>query len=246
MLKKATMKRETTIPPAVRVLSCRLAVAAVVGAIVMPLVTGSAGSLVIRNVARAESAGDSAVALLRPDGTQQMSGSGPHAAAITFARQHHPELAELLGQLRQGDPRAFAEAVADIERALDRLEKLRDRQPERYASALEEWRLSSRIQLVLARLAISKDPLLEVELADLVRQRQDVRLAQLRAERERMERRIEKIGAMLAEHDADANEAVERECRELVRRARKATDGTAAVRKNDQQRDGNDNEGGAR
>lgn len=151
--------------------------------------------------------------------------AAPHAAALAFAAAHHPELAELLTQLEQGDPRAFATAIADLDRTRERLAKLEQRQPERHATALEDWKLTSRIQLVLARLALSKDPGLREELAELVRRRQAARSAALEAERDRLETRLARIDSLLAEQQRDPEGAVDRECRELLRKPQRTATG---------------------
>jgi len=160
----------------------------------------------------------------RPEAaTADASAAAPAADPLAFVAEHHPELADLLEQLRTGDPRAFAEAIAEIDRALEKLARTRERQPERYAQAIEEWKLSSRIRLLLARMALTRDPVAMKELEQLVRARQELRLLPLRAERERLEKRLEKIATTLAEFDDDPQVAVERECRELVERATRVT-----------------------
>ena len=154
----------------------------------------------------------------------------PHAEAVAFAAAHHPELAELLVHLEHGDPQAFATAIADLDRTRERFAKLEQRQPERHAAALDEWKLSSRIQLVLARMALSKDPQLEAQLEELVRRRQAARLAAMRVERGRLEARLARIDAVLAEHAGDPDEMIERECRELLRKQRRPTAGKTVPR----------------
>lgn len=136
-------------------------------------------------------------------------------AARKFADEHHPELGKLLKQLRENAPKEFSEAIAELDRTRDRLDKLRERQPDRYEAELQEWKLTSRIRLILARMAMNEDPQLEAELRSMVRERQELRLQLLRAERDRIEKRLEKIRSTLAEHEADPDEAVERELANL-------------------------------
>lgn len=136
-------------------------------------------------------------------------------AARKFAEEHHPELAKLLKQLRENAPKEYVEAISELDRARDRLEKLRERQPDRYEAELQEWKLTSRIRLTLARMAMNEDPQLEAELRSMVRERQELRLQLLRAERDRIEKRLEKIRSTLAEHDGAPDEAVERELANL-------------------------------
>lgn len=138
-------------------------------------------------------------------------------AALAFAETHHPELAGLLGQLKESAAVEYKRAIAELDRSRDRLEKIRERQPDRYAAALKEWQLSSRIKLTLARLTLSKDPTLEPELTAMVRERAELRLQPLRAEQERIKARLDKVGTTLDEYDRDPAAAVEKEVAALLK-----------------------------
>lgn len=148
------------------------------------------------------------------------AGPGDSAAARAFAAEHHPELDALLDQLRQESPVAYERAVADLDRARTRLETLRESQPDRYAAAMEEWRLSSRIGLTLARMALSQDPQLDDELDGLVRQRLTIRIQQTRGEVERLEKRLERLRQTLAAYDENPEDAVRREIMTMKRTLR--------------------------
>lgn len=132
-------------------------------------------------------------------------------AARKFAEEHHPELAKLLKQLQESAPKEYAEAIAELDRSRDRLDKLRERQPERYDAELGEWKLTSRIRLTLARMAMNDDPQLAAELQAMVRERQELRLQLLKTEQVRIEKRLEKIRATLADYERDPEAAIERE-----------------------------------
>lgn len=147
----------------------------------------------------------------------------PTAAAVAFAVAHHPELVPLLERLRTEAPAEFAAAVADLDRTRERLAKLRDRHPERHEAALDEWKLSSRIRLVLARLATNPSAESEEELRQLVGQRAEARLAPLRAERERITARLEKIAAQLEAFDRDPEAAVAAEFEAVRAKAARPT-----------------------
>jgi hypothetical protein len=153
---------------------------------------------------------------------QGASGGDPTAAAVAFAVAHHPELVPLLERLRKDAPAEFAAAVADLDRTRDRLAKLRERLPERHEAALADWKLSSRIRLALARLTTNPSAEAEEGLRQLVRQRAEVRLAPLRAERDRITARLEKITAQLEAFDRDPDAAVAAEVRALRAKAAKA------------------------
>lgn len=139
------------------------------------------------------------------------------AAVLAFAREHHPELVKLFRQLERNAPAEYAKAVAELDRDRDRLEKLRTRQPDRFDAALAEWKLSSRIRLVLARLSLAADPKLEAELREMVRERAELRLAPLRAEKERLEKRLDKLSRTLADHDRDPAAAIDGEIAKVTK-----------------------------
>lgn len=141
--------------------------------------------------------------------------SGREQAARKFAEEHHPELAKLLKQLKENAPKEYVEAVAELDRTRDRLEKIRERQAERYEAELSEWKLTSRIRLTLARMAMNEEPQLEAELRTMVRERQELRLQLLRAERDRIEKRLEKVRSLLADSEKNPDEAVDRELASL-------------------------------
>lgn len=148
-------------------------------------------------------------------GERAPAADDPAAAAIAFAVEHHPELVPLLERLRSEAPAEFAAAVADLERSRERLAKLLDRQPEKYEAALADWKISSRIRLALARFSTSPSATAERELRQLIRQRAEGRLAPLRAERDRISSRLEKIDAQLEAFDRDPDAAVAREFESL-------------------------------
>ncbi len=137
-------------------------------------------------------------------------------AALAFAEDHHPELAGLLRQLKENADEEYRKAISEIDRNRERLERFKERQPEKHAAALREWQLSSRIKLTLARMTLSKDPTLEAELRAMVRERAELRLQPLRAEQVRLTARLEKISTMLDEYDRDPAAAVEKEVTALL------------------------------
>ena len=131
--------------------------------------------------------------------------------ALAFAAEHHPELTRLFRQLAENAPEEYVKAIAELDRNRDRLEKLRAKHPERFEAALAEWKLSSRIRLALARLSLAQDPALEEELRSMVQARAELRLAPLRAEQERLAKRLERVERTIADHDRDPAAAVDRE-----------------------------------
>ena len=156
--------------------------------------------------------------------TEAKSSAGAgEEAAMKFAAAHHPELATLLKQLRKSAPKEFQSAIQDLQRSQQRLEKSREKTPDRYQGELAEWKLNSRIRLLAARLAMGGDEVLEQELREQLTERIKVRQVLLKEEQGRLTRRLEKIQEQLSELDAPADQVVDRELDSLVRSASKAS-----------------------
>lgn len=141
------------------------------------------------------------------------------AAAMEFARTHHPELANLLEQLKANAPSEYRSAILDIDKARERLEKSREKTPERAAIELAEWKVNSRIRLLVARMSMGGDSSLEADLKSALRERADLRVQLLTDERDRLRRRLEKLDDTIADHQRRAADQVEKEFVGLKRNA---------------------------
>ena len=133
------------------------------------------------------------------------------AAAIKFAQQHHPELAELLGRLKASHPDQYTKALRELDKTRDRLEKARESDAERYAILLHEWQLDSRVRLLAARLTMSTSEELETELRQVLTDRHDVRLQLLTYDREKSKTRLLKVDEQIAEHVQNRETSIDRE-----------------------------------
>jgi hypothetical protein len=153
------------------------------------------------------------------------------AKAIAFARKHHPELADLLGRLKQADSQAYERALREVSLNTERLNKLRETDAERYELSLRVWTLDSRVRLAAARSTMSNDPGIEGELRELLRERQDVRLALLKLDRDRLQVRLERLEGQIQQLQSDPESAVtndlariQREIKSAANRERRASD----------------------
>jgi hypothetical protein len=136
-------------------------------------------------------------------------------SARAFAEDHHPELAALLDQLRKSAPEEYAAAIAELDASRQHVEGLKRRQPGDYELGLEEWKVMSRIRLRLARMDENADPREDELLRSLVKELLDVRQRALRAEREFVMRRFDRITAALVEYERDPVAAEEQELQSL-------------------------------
>jgi hypothetical protein len=162
------------------------------------------------------------------------------AAALTFVRMNHPELADLLAQLKSTRPKEYQSAVRELYRVCDRLAQTKDRDPARYELELESWKLRSQIQVLSARGSMTDPKSIESELRTLLARQQDVQLRQLQLDRRRTAERLEKLdesigrferrrAAELEDRFKAALRGIERS-RAAAEQRRKKASATSAVR----------------
>lgn len=133
------------------------------------------------------------------------------AAAIKFAQQHHPELAELLSRLKASHPDQYTKALRELGKTRDRLEKAKESDADRYAILLREWQLDSRVRLLAARITMSTSEELEIELRQVLTERHDARLQLLTYDREKSKTRLQKMDEQIAEHVQNREASIDRE-----------------------------------
>lgn len=140
--------------------------------------------------------------------------------ALSFANKHHPELVSLLERLKSENKAQYIRAVRELAAASDRIGKLKERFPERHAHDLENWKLGSRIRLILARLQMA-DPSevddLRRQLTSLVKQQTANRLAKMFEEKSKLELRLKKIDDAINEIESDQAAYVAKETKRLDR-----------------------------
>lgn len=143
------------------------------------------------------------------------------AGALEFAKANHPELAALLDQLRSSNPKAFANAVAELIKAQERLARVQERTPDRYESELALWKLDSRIRLLAAQSAMKDTDEVTAELRGLLAERRELKLSRMKEDRERQQARLQKLDESIAEMEAAGDQAVDNELEQLLGQARK-------------------------
>lgn len=145
---------------------------------------------------------------------------GREAAALTFARLHHPELADLLEQLKKTNRPEYRRAIRDLFQESERLARLQENAPERYELAIEAWTLDSRIRLLAARMTMSDDPAFETELKSLLQQRVALRLEDMKRARDRLQQRLERLNAAIEKIEQDPEAAATRDLQRVKRSLR--------------------------
>lgn len=152
--------------------------------------------------------------------------SEQEAAAIAFAGQNHPELATLLTNLKQNNPTEYQAAVVELDRVVERLAAMKPKNLQQHDSALALWTIDSRIRLLAARLTMSDNPAIEAELKAAIREKAELTLAERKAERERLHKRIEKLDQSIGELSTKLDDVAEKELA-AVKRAAQSSKPTA-------------------
>jgi len=138
------------------------------------------------------------------------------AAALTFIGLHHPEMAELLRQLKGSSPAEYKREIRVLFRSSENLAELQEKDPEQYVLELKAWILDSRIRLLAARLSMAPSEALEQELRQALSDQIDVRIAQQTLTRDRMQARIKDMNSQIERLEATREEQIQRRIKSLV------------------------------
>jgi hypothetical protein len=149
---------------------------------------------------------------------------GREAAALTFVKEHHPELAELLVHLKERHQREYYKAIADLFRVSERLAQTQERDVSRYDHDLKIWKVRSRIELLAAQLRMSpKDEAIRHQLKDSLREQLELQQLRLKSEREKLASRLEKLDSQIENLSDGVDETVERQLNLLTQDKQKRT-----------------------
>jgi hypothetical protein len=144
------------------------------------------------------------------------------AAAMEFVRRHHPELAALVAELKKTESAEYQRAVSVLFRAGERLAHVQQRNPEAYPRELKEWKLGSRIQLLVARIRMTPDDeKLRRDLAQALSDQFDLRCARLVEERAKLASRLAKLEDQIQQMREDRDAMLEKQLEILVREKKK-------------------------
>jgi hypothetical protein len=152
------------------------------------------------------------------------------AAALGFVREHHPELAALLAELKPMRPDEYAKAVEELARVSRSLNNLKARDPRRYAVGLDVWKCRSRVEVITARLASEPSPELESQLRQAVAAQLDAQTRQQRFERDQVAERLRRLDENLRKLESDPAAVVEARVQALLKKSRVVRRPQAAAR----------------
>lgn len=141
------------------------------------------------------------------------------AAALTFVRANHPELAGLLERLKDRRPHDYEKAVRDLFRVSERLALSREMFPVRYELELKQWKLTSRIQVLSARISMKRTPEQEQELKRLLAEQLEVRRELLDFNLEQAANRTQMLQRDLDDLDARKQEILDSKFEKAIKQA---------------------------
>jgi hypothetical protein len=141
--------------------------------------------------------------------------------ALEFAKAQHPELAELLEKLKESKPKEFGRALQDLYRAQQRLSRMSEKTPERFALEISLWKVQSRIRLLAAQMVMEGDTAQDETLKALLSDRRDLKIQLLRLDRARADERLASLDQQLAELQRDPRGDNENELAKLKQTAGK-------------------------
>lgn len=141
-------------------------------------------------------------------------------SALSFAREHHAELADLLTGLKASGQPGYVDAIRELSRQHDRLARMEARSPERYAGELELWKIDSRIRLLAAQLSMGDSASLRESLQGQLRRKHELRVEMARQERARLLTRVERLDDTIASTTANIDQAVHDEVERLLKSTR--------------------------
>lgn len=142
------------------------------------------------------------------------------AAAFTFVREHHPELANLLEQLKADDRIEYRRAVVELFAASERLAQIQENNPARYELELRLWKLNSRIHVLAARLSMGIDPAADDELRRALADELLVRQQLIQLERDRAAVRLGNLEKQLETLRRDEPTQIEQRRERVLKNAR--------------------------
>lgn len=142
---------------------------------------------------------------------------GQQKVALKFARQHHPELASLVLQLKEMDQEKYLSAVNEIHRTHERLEKIRSRSDERYEIDLELWKIDSRVRLLAARAAAGMEGETRQEIKTLLLKKNQIRLQLAQDEKKRLTSRLKKLEDQIKQYSEQSETIADQDLDRLMK-----------------------------
>jgi exonuclease VII large subunit len=159
-----------------------------------------------------------------PANPERLPTPDPEAAALAFVREHHPELADLLQQLKPMKPAEYERAVRELALISRNLAALKARNPRAYELGLDVWKARSRVELLTARLASASGPSPELEsrLRRAVEDQLDAEVRQQKFKRDQVEQRLKNLEENLDRLESRRDSIIESRYQAFVKKGQRA------------------------
>ena len=125
------------------------------------------------------------------------------SSILEFAKREEPGLFELLRFLKQKRTASYQQALRETGRTQQKLEVLKEKDPELYEIESQLWRTRSKLSLLAAQLSVKDDGQLEKQLESLVRDLESQEIARVALLRDRAAKQLERLDAQLKERTKD-------------------------------------------
>jgi hypothetical protein len=168
------------------------------------------------------------LAVLADDRARDKPDSGPipeaarEETALTFVREHHPELAELLEQLKAMKPDQYQKAIAELAQTSRALANLKKNDVRRYRAALDVWKARSRAELLAAETVGTPGAEQEGRLRAAVENQLAAEIRQQRLDRELLKERLKKLDATIERLETQRTAVVEARAQSLLKKGQRA------------------------
>jgi hypothetical protein len=141
------------------------------------------------------------------------------AAAMTFVHLNHPELADLLLQLKENQSHEYERAVRELFRTTERMALIRERDPAQYELELAVWTAQSHVQLLAAKLKMGASDELRKQLREALLVQGEAKLALLKHDQKKTRDRLTKVESEIARFEKDREQVIEKQLEVLTRAA---------------------------
>lgn len=141
---------------------------------------------------------------------------------LAFVDEHHPELTELLTKIENGkNKRQWHKAMIVLNKSVKKLESLKERSPNRYESALQQWKLESRIKVAAAQLSFDDTEEGRDKLTSMIGKLVDFHIERMKNERKQMAKRIEQLDKKIEEASSGRQQAIEKRLKSALPKPKK-------------------------
>jgi hypothetical protein len=144
------------------------------------------------------------------------------AVVLPFVRTNHPELADLLEQLKAMRPVQYERAIAELWQTTRMLANFKKNDERRYQAALDLWKARSRAELLAAELVGAPNPERETQLRAALDNQIAAELRQQRLERELLAARLRKLDETIERLETKRDAVVETRYQNLLSKGRRA------------------------